>query len=78
MGGLEKYYDKDGLIESIRFNAQFLDLSDTIYTAEHWQLCQYAELHQLLAEWKTRRYETTDEILWAGEVLKRHHLIISQ
>lgn len=78
MGGLEKYYDKDVLMQSIRFNAQFLDLSNEIQNSEQWQLCQYAELYQLLSEWKVRHYEQNDVIVWADEVLNRYHLIISQ
>ena len=78
MGGLERYYDKDCLFECIRFNAQFLELNNKLGSMEHWQLCQYAELQHLLAEWELRKYEHTDIISWAMDVLNTYYLIISQ
>ena len=69
MGGLEKYYDKESLIECIRLNAQFLDLSCRIGVKEDYQLSQYAELQYLVREWDRRNYNRQSAVDWADEIL---------
>ena len=73
MGGLEKYYDRDSLAESIRFNAHFLELASlSMYATEEWQLSPYAELQHLISEWKRRDYPSTNLTDWADEILVQY------
>ena len=69
MGGLEKYYDKESLMECIRLNAQFLEMSCSLGKKEDYQLSQYAELQYLISEWDRRRYSRPTMVDWAVEIL---------
>lgn len=72
MGGLERYYDKDSLLESIRFNAQFLEMACRSGKREDWQLSQFAELQQLMCEWRRRQYEINNTIDWATQLIEQY------
>lgn len=65
-----KYYDRELLAESIRFNAQFLEMlaqNSEHHSAKHGNE-ELQNLVALLQEWKRRGFKANSFIDWAHEI----------
>lgn len=75
MMGIEKYLEKDMLLETIKFNTRFLEMLVGDKNIDCDSELQCLELNSLLSEWQLRHYDSNCEIELATSLLEMFHLV---